>query len=286
VLSATTSPSVSASQTSSGKRSAASAGPSPRSSKPGSAARVESSKKGASLWKDDGMRAALADSGVSWFYSWSTEPAGVKAPAGVEFVPMIWGEKSLGAGAVSQAKRNGDTLLGFNEPDFPAQSNLSVERALELWPKLQATGMRLGSPAVAVGADKDGGWLDRFMLGAKERGYRVDFITVHWYGGDFRTAAAVDQLRSYVKATYAKYHKPIWVTEYALISFANGVTYPSASQQSAFVTKSTAMLDGLSYVERYAWFSLPTADDGKDATGLYRPDGSRTAAGTAYRKAG
>ena len=251
-----------------------------------SAARSASSKKGASLWKNDGMRAALADSGVSWFYTWSAEPAGVKAPSGVEFVPMIWGEKSVTADALNQAKRNGDVLLGFNEPDFASQSNLSVERALELWPKLQATGLRLGSPAVAVGADQAGGWLDRFMKGAEQRGYRVDFITLHWYGGDFRTAAAVDQLRSYVAATYQRYRKPIWLTEYALISFSGGTSFPTPAQQAAFVTKSTAMLEDLPYVERYAWFSLPTSDDGKDATGLYRPDGSRTAAGTAYRRAG
>ena len=45
------------------------------------------------------------------------------------------------------------------------------------------------------------------------------------------------------------------------------------------------MLRGLSYVERYAWFSLATPDQGGDGTGLYRPDGSRTAAGNAYRAA-
>jgi hypothetical protein len=252
----------------------------------GRRAAESSSKKGASLWKSDGMRAALADSGVSWFYTWSTEPAGVKAPSGVDFVPMIWGEKSVTTDGLNQAKRNGDVLLGFNEPDFASQSNLSVERALDLWPKLQATGMRLGSPAVAVGADQAGGWLDRFMSGAKDRGYRVDFITLHWYGGDFRTSAAVEQLRSYVEAAYRRYRKPIWLTEYALISFSGGTSYPSATQQAAFVTKSTAMLESLPYVERYAWFALPIADDGKDATGLYRPDGSRTAAGTAYRRAG
>ena len=232
------------------------------------------------------MRAALADSGASWFYTWSAEPAGVKAPSGVEFVPMIWGEKSVTTDALNQAKRNGDVLLGFNEPDFASQSNLSVERALELWPKLQATGLHLGSPAVAVGADRAGGWLDRFMTGAEQRGYRVDFITLHWYGGDFRTAAAVDQLRSYIAATYQRYRKPIWLTEYALISFSGGTSFPTPAQQAAFVTKSTEMLEGLPYVERYAWFSLPTSDDGKDATGLYRQDGSRTAAGAAYRRAG
>ena len=232
------------------------------------------------------MRAALADSGVSWFYTWSAQPAGVKAPAGVEFVPMIWGEQSVTADALSQAKRNGDVLLGFNEPDFASQSNLSVDRALDLWPKLQATGMRLGSPAVAVGADQAGGWLDRFMTGAKARGLRVDFITLHWYGGDFRSAAAVEQLRSYIAATYERYRKPIWLTEYALISFSGGTSYPTPTEQAAFVAKSTAMLQRLPYVERYAWFSLPASDDGKDATGLYRSDGSRSAAGTAYRRAG
>lgn len=45
------------------------------------------------------------------------------------------------------------------------------------------------------------------------------------------------------------------------------------------------MLRTLPYVERYAWFSLATPDEGGDGTGLYRPDGSRTAAGTACRSA-
>ena len=43
-------------------------------------------------------------------------------------------------------------LLGFNEPDLAEQANMTVEKALELWPRLEATGMRLGSPAVACGA--------------------------------------------------------------------------------------------------------------------------------------
>jgi hypothetical protein len=52
----------------------------------------------------------------------------------------------------------------------------------------------LGGPAVATGAATRGAWLeDRFMAGASEKGYRVDFIiTLHWYGGDFRTPQAVD----------------------------------------------------------------------------------------------
>ena len=39
-------------------------------------------------------------------------------------------------------------LLTFNEPDNPSQSNMTVARALQLWPYLEATGLQLGSPAV------------------------------------------------------------------------------------------------------------------------------------------
>jgi len=244
---------------------------------------VTSARKGASIWKSAGMAAALRDSGASWFYSWGPDDKGVAVP-GVEFVPMIWGAGNADAATIAKAKASGSALLGFNEPDLAGQAQMSVETALSLWPKLQATGMRLGAPAVAYGGNIAGGWLDRFLTGAAAKGYRVDFIPLHWYGGDFRSGPATDQLKAYVSAVYARYHKPIWITEYALLRFGP-TTYPSAAEQSAFVASSTAMLRGLSYLERYAWFSLATPDQGGDGTGLYRPDGSRTAAGNAYRAA-
>jgi Glycosyl hydrolase catalytic core len=52
------------------------------------------------------------------------------------------------------------------------------------------------------------------------------------------------------------------------------------------VKSSTAMLQKLSYVERYAWFAFPTSTDGTDGTGLYRPGNVPTLAGKAYRAAG
>ncbi|HEV7655131.1 MAG TPA: glycoside hydrolase family protein [Mycobacteriales bacterium] len=243
-----------------------------------------SARKGASIWKSAGMAAALRDSGVSWFYDWGPDDKGVTVP-GVEFVPMIWGSADTDAATIARAKASGSTLLGFNEPDLAGQAQLSVDTALSLWPTLQATGMRLGAPAVAYGGDTAGGWLDRFMTGAAAKGYRVDFIPLHWYGGDFRAGPATDQLKAYVAAVYARYHKPIWITEYALMNFGGGAKYPTAGVESAFVASSTAMLRGLSYVERYAWFSLSTPDEGGDGTGLYRPDGTRTPAGDTYRSA-
>ena len=83
-------------------------------------------------------------------------------------------------------------LLGFNEPDLGDQANMPVEQALDLWPRLMGTGLILGSPSVATGGELPGGWLDRFMKGAKKRKLRVDFITLHWYGADFRAKPAAN----------------------------------------------------------------------------------------------
>jgi len=243
-----------------------------------------SRKKGVSVWTFTGVNSALADSGAAWYYTWSTTHSGVSTPAGPQFVPMIWGAKSVTAGALAQAKAAGPYLLGFNEPDMAAQSNMSVEQALDLWPQLQSTGATLGSPAVAFGGDTPGSWLDRFMAGAAQRGYRVDFITLHWYGGDFVTGNAVNQLKSYIQAVYNRYHKPIWLTEYALINFGSGQKFPSPDQQAAFVTASTKMLGGLSFVQRYAWFALP-ADDGSSGCGLYRAGPQITPVGQAFKQA-
>ncbi|MFT7838165.1 sigma-70 family RNA polymerase sigma factor [Saccharothrix sp. BKS2] len=243
---------------------------------------ARSIKKGVSTWHFDGVGRALSDVGAGWFYNWATTPEGVQAP-GVEYVPMIWGAKTATPANLEAVKGQGTTLLGFNEPDLAEQANMSVEQALDLWPRLQATGMRLGSPAVAYGGDRPGGWLDRFLTGARERGLRVDFITLHWYGSDFGPAA-VGHLKGYLDAVHARYGLPVWLTEYSLMDFSGGgVRYPDDRQLADFAGASSRMLEGLPYLERYAWFALP-AD--KPGTGLYAPGGTPNAAGQAYRATG
>jgi RNA polymerase sigma factor (sigma-70 family) len=244
------------------------------------------SRKGVGAWTFTGDDQALADSGASWFYTWSTSAQGMSAP-GVGFVPMIWGSASVTAGALAQAKASTGCgcVLGFNEPDNAGQSNMTPAQALSLWPQLDSTGLELGSPAVASGAATPGGWLDQFMSGVRQDGYRVDFITLHWYGSDFDTSAAVSQLQSYIESVYARYRLPIWLTEFALISFANGGSqYPSEAQQAAFLTAATQMLDGLPYVQRYAWFGLG-ATSGSPSSGLFEAGPVATPVGAAFEAA-
>jgi hypothetical protein len=237
------------------------------------ASAVQATKKGVSAVNVNGVTTALADVRAGWYYTWSSNTQGITAPPGVEFVPMIWGPGSVTDAELNQAKALGTTLLGFNEPDNPGQADMTVEQALELWPRLQATGMRLGAPAVSFGGDQPGGWLDRFMSGAAARGLRVDFIPLHWYGDDF-SSAGIDQLRGYLQAVYDRYRKPIWLTEYAVLNV-------SQAQQADFVRNSTAMLQSLPFVERYAWFTLSASTA---STGLYNGPAANES-GAAYRAA-
>ena len=140
-----------------------------------------------------------------------------------------------------------------------------------------------------------GGWLDTFMAGAQQQGLRVDFICIHWYGGNFVTASAVSDLSTYIEQTHAKYGLPIWLTEFALTNYAGGgAMYPTQAEQAAFATGAVQMLETTPYVERYAWFSLPPCAAGGqrrvrragNTTPLSTTSGALTTVGLAYAAAG
>jgi hypothetical protein len=256
--------------------------------------RPRSVKKGVGTWQVDSAAAGLDLVRAKWYYDWQSTNLAEPAGSGVEFVPMIWGASSVTEAELTQAAGAGDTLLGFNEPDHADQANMTVAQALALWPQLMATGMRLGSPAPASDAATKGSWLDWFMSETRALGYRVDFIALHWYGSDFNDAA-VEQLRKYLDAVHKRYGLPIWLTEYALARYdeqrltPQTAEYPTMHRQVAFVDASTRMLESLPYVERYAWFALPTLGLGigpGSGSGLCRPDATLTPVGEAYRNAG
>ena len=246
---------------------------------------VASPKKGVGTWYFPHVHRAIAEINVSWFYTWQPHPTHITQPDRVEFVPMIWGETFVEPKQLELAKKSGSVLLGFNEPDRPDQANMTVQQALDLWPHLMATGMRVGSPATAADPSLPGSWLEEFMDRAKARGYRVDFVCVHWYGEEFDIDGAVNQLKNFLQAVHRKFQLPIWLTEYSLIRWSDPPTYPSWEQQAEFAAKSIEMLETLPFVERYAWYSLPTwVKDGSDRNSLYYQDGRLTPAGVAYQK--
>lgn len=216
-----------------------------------------------------------------WFYNWGpNRPA--ETPRDVAFRPMIWGywgqdEKIAEAG--KRAKAAGiKELLGFNEPDQPNQSNMSVEKALHAWPVLEETGLRLGSPG-CVHPDRE--WMTTFMERAKKRGRRVDFVCVHSYGG-----TSVEALVKRLQEVHRMFGKPIWITEFAVGDWEAKSPEQNRHKPGAvlkFMEKALPALEKLDFVERYAWFPAGRDNRHLGTSALFDEAGALTRLGECYR---
>lgn len=191
----------------------------------------------------------------AWYYNWKISNYVIISNRST-FVPMVWRGADVTTANLNTAKTYGNTLLTFNEPDNKDQSNMTYSEALSYWPTLQASGMRLGSPAVSNDTDPSqaSGWLWNFMQGAKANNYRVDFMCLHYYMGATNASDPVgtaNKVIANIKAVYALYGKPIWITEFSLTYGLN--TLPS--QESTFMQTIIPQLESLPYVEKYCWWT-------------------------------
>lgn len=199
---------------------------------------------------------------LTWYYNWGT---GTSCNSnGVPFVPMQWGSFS------TLPKLTGQYLLTFNEPDNSSQSDLSVAQALALWPKLEATGLQLSTPAVT---ESSGGsaWLASFMAGVKADGFTVNFEAAHWYGN----CNSPSSLISYLNQMHSLYNLPIWLTEFSCL---NG----SVALNTSFAQAVGPLLAQLPYLQRVAWFTNRSYPNGYQNVGLVGSTGALTSVGTAF----
>lgn len=149
---------------------------------------------------------------VSWYYNWTPVPNCPPDPD-IEFIPMIWSEKYLFDENYKKyllplVGSDYSALLGYNEPNWDGQAEMSVKTALKYWHMLEKTGLRLGSPATTGRSGLD--WSIEFMKGVKEKGYRVDFLALHWYGD----CSCIDDLKSFLDY-YDAWGMPMWLTEWS-----------------------------------------------------------------------
>jgi hypothetical protein len=192
--------------------------------------------------------------GLKWYYNWRMDQIYVRdgLRRRVEFVPMIHSARNVDDPI--RSNRPVRALLGFNEPDGRGgdhQAGMSVAEAIALWPKLEAHGLRLGSPATTQsGTLGRNSWLGRFMAEAERRDLRVDFMAVHYYSSD----GDVNAFRNWLIEVYNAYKRPIWVTEFALIDWdrPNRATYDANAK---FAYEAIRMMETLPFIERHAWFA-------------------------------
>ncbi|MBT8036184.1 MAG: glycoside hydrolase family protein [Verrucomicrobiae bacterium] len=242
-------------------------------------------KKGVCLGKKSNssqqLKKKIQSMNPGWHYNWTGAWKETKIKD-ASFVPMVWGKSKwalapLKSHRVSKSKMATSPLLGFNEPDGKKQANMSVQEAIDLWPMLEKTNRRLGSPAT-VHADND--WMQSFMKQANHKNLRVDFVCVHWYGGNNPAG-----LIRYLKRIHTLYQKPLWITEFAIADWsAKSLKGNKHSPEDAlhFMKAVLPKLEQLEFVERYAWFSGSPDHAKLGPSALFDHDGSPTKLGEFY----
>ena len=211
--------------------------------------------------------------GVSWTYNWGPNPTSYVrdvlggGDAEMEFVPMAWNGNFNESALRSFYTEHPDAkyLLGFNEPNFRAQANMTPQQAAALWPRLEAIadefGLKLVAPALNYpdGAINDGNtyqpeqWMDAFLAAYPQA--RIDYLALHCYMNS--PAAQIGFVENFAK----KYGKQVWLTEFC----AWEGTVDSITQMNTMVQK-IQDLELSPYVHRYAWFKAR----GSNAAPYYR----------------
>lgn len=215
-------------------------------------------------WAGGSTEAAMVNS--AWRYDWDNA---ANSTLDIEYVPMRH-NANWNAYSNINSKQNSTHALGFNEPDKSDQANMTVAQAIEQWPNLLASGLRLGSPApsdAAAGLD----WLYSFIDEADARNYRVDYVAVHFYKNNWTAS----QMYSWLRGIHERTRRPVWVTEWN-----NGCNWtephPSYEYNATKINELVTMMATAPFVERYAIYQACTNRE-------LIIDGVLTPAGTVYR---
>lgn len=206
-----------------------------------------------------------AASSFDWYYNWDQQPPAANDPGNIadhiDYVPMAWGAHFDQQTLINYllAHPRVKFILGFNEPNFKGQSNLTPSQAAAAWPALQAIADRfhltIVGPAInfsyAGGAVVENGveytdpvkWYEDFFAACT--GCRVDHIAIHGYFNQPRYLP-------WMVGLFEKFNKPIWVTEFNQSASASAEA--QAQSQAQFMREAVPLLENDARVFRYAWF--------------------------------
>lgn len=223
--------------------------------------------------------------GVTWYYNWGNTPGKgygnqVIDFEGIEFVPMCW-NANYNADAIREYCRSHPQtryLLGFNEPNFTKQANMTPEAAAAAWPAVKALADELGLKLVAPALNYSPNppytdplkWMDEFVALVGNDAF--DYTAVHCYGG-------LNVMKRIAGDFHDRYGKDVWVTEFCYWpNEGNASDYVSPDTQISAMVESVQWLETTPWIYRYAWFKpIGNSDSSKGPNyGLLVHEGSGT----------
>ncbi len=227
--------------------------------------------------------------GVCWYYNWGITPNATESVYDgwgdkMEFCPMIWGGRFDEAGLRTYLTEHPEVkyILGFNEPNFKAQANLTPTEAAAIWPTLEAIAeefnVGLVGPALNYSPDapytNPTTWYDEFFELYPEA--RVDYIGLHCY------MISADGVMNFIDTFAERYGRQIWLTEFcAWDGLTNDMESARKIQRDEMVRKVEAM-ELSNNVFRYSWFKAKGGENSYPYYSLlkYKNDNQGIPAGT------
>lgn len=205
---------------------------------------------------------------ASWAYSWGSAPGG-DLPSGMSFVPMAWvknEDPKAWLQKVDEAVASGSkAVMGFNEPDHPAQANMDPATACKHWREYMNPiasahpDVTIIGPSVTNAGDKPNwglDWYKSFMEVCPDAIWHkanLHFYDIYMEGeGDMGT---VNRFKKHIEAGYKLTGRKVWVTEFGLNPGS------SAEDTGKFLREVMKWMDESDKVEGYSYFMVGTGEN-------------------------
>ena len=195
--------------------------------------------------------------GACWYYNWGAAPGRYLAnETCMEFVPMCWNGNYNATSIRNYVKEHPEVkyLLGFNEPNFTAQANMTPAQAAEQWAAVQALAkefnLKLVAPALNYSPNAPyqdpTQWMDEFVQLVGNDAF--DYVAIHSYGG-------FGVMKDLATTFHERYGKEVWVTEFCYWpNEGDPNSTVSPESQIASMVQSLEWLEKTEWIHRYAWF--------------------------------
>lgn len=247
-------------------------------------------------------------SSIDWYYNWSPN---IIATIDRPFVPLLHGlddaDSSQVKDTINVLPATSTHLLTFNEPDGTTSSGGSaiapsdaaqsyIDNIVPLRSTASGRSWNISHPAT-TGSANGLAWLRAFNASCWDidpsNGCPADFVALHWYGDFGGLASWLGTLREFYVTNASSSSSsssgagaspdklPFWITELALPQEDGEATL-------AMLNQSLLYLDGLDYVEAYAWYGTARKGSGSwdeytgDNIAVFNKHGALTEVGALY----